>query len=78
MVPENMYIHFHCWTYDFTTYKKWSKRFHNMFVGLSPLVLKSTEVQKVAKEMPTNRILLETDAPFLPVSIIFYKRNEIK
>ena len=42
------------------------------FISIGPSILRSKDVKKIARDMPLNRIMLETDAPWFG----FGKRNE--
>ncbi|CAH1784245.1 unnamed protein product [Owenia fusiformis] len=68
-VPRNHKIHLHCFTRDWPEAYKWINAFPNLFIGLTPLLTYKHvgALQEVARQIPLNKLLLETDAPyFLP------------
>ncbi|XP_076469693.1 uncharacterized protein LOC143300022 [Babylonia areolata] len=68
-VPADYKIHCHCFTSNYESATKWTSRFKNLFIGLTPLITFRSAVgtHEVARLLPLNRLLLETDAPyFLP------------
>lgn len=68
-IPKNHKIHRHCFTGDWNEAQLWMNEFPNLYLGLTAVVTFPTarEVHEVARQIPLNRLLLETDAPyFLP------------
>ncbi len=65
-VPKTHKIHLHCFNNDWFTCKKWLAEYPNLKIGLTPLITKPhiTYLHKVVREVPLDRILLETDAPY--------------
>ena len=62
-------IHCHCFTSNYDSALKWTSRFENLFIGLTPLVTyrSAVDTHEVARLLPLDKLLLETDAPyFLP------------
>ncbi len=37
---------------------------NNWFVSIGPIIAKSKDIKKIARDMPLNRIMLETDSPW--------------
>ncbi|GAB6029904.1 Putative deoxyribonuclease tatdn2 [Chamberlinius hualienensis] len=66
LVPANYRIHRHCYTGDWKNLEDWLLYFPNLYVGLTNVVTypSAFKVQQVARNMPLNRLLLETDAPY--------------
>lgn len=66
--------------HSFSGDTEWMERFLDlgMHISLSGVVTfkKAIDVQKVAKEVPLNRLLVETDAPYLTPVPYRGKRNE--
>ncbi|XP_062586114.1 putative deoxyribonuclease TATDN2, partial [Saccostrea cucullata] len=72
MVPKNYKIHCHCFTGDYTGATRWIEAFPRLFIGLTPMVTyrQCVQTHNVARYIPLNKLLLETDAPyFLPRKI---------
>ncbi len=67
---------FHCYTGDLETAKKILKK--GFYVSFSGIVTfkKSTELQNVARNLPRDRFLIETDCPFLTPEPYRGKKNE--
>ena len=69
----NQTIQLHSFTGNNGTVKKWLQKFPNCYFSFSGLIQKFNQEQLIAlKEVPSNRLLLETDSPYLPI------RKEIK
>ncbi|XP_070192209.1 uncharacterized protein [Littorina saxatilis] len=66
LVPSDYKIHCHCFTSNYNSALKWTSRFENLFIGLTPLVTyrSAVETHDVARNIPLNKLLLETDAPY--------------
>ena len=59
----------HCWNDEWSVCRAWLDKYPSSVVGITPLVTfpRTDQLQKVAKMLPLNRMVLETDAPyFLP------------
>lgn len=67
---------FHCFTGDWETAKKILDL--GFYIGISGIVTfkKATQVHEVAKNIPLDRLLLETDAPYLAPVPMRGKSNE--
>lgn len=71
ILPDDHKIHVHCYTYEGQTgidyADKLFKKFKNLFLGFTGAITfkKSDELRKVVENVPLERILLETDAPFM-------------
>ncbi|XP_022254125.1 uncharacterized protein LOC106469189 isoform X2 [Limulus polyphemus] len=68
-VPCDHFIHRHCFTGNWDEAILWLETFPNLYIGLTALVTfpAATDVHEVARKVPLNRLLLETDTPyFLP------------
>ena len=70
LVPRNHKIHRHCFTGSWDEAQTWLRHFPNSFIGLTPLVTYARGPREVAKKIPLDRLLLETDAPyFIPRTV---------
>ncbi len=67
---------FHCYTGDLATAKKVMKK--GWYVSFSGIVTfkKAEDIQEVARQIPRDRFLIETDAPYLAPTPNRGKRNE--
>ncbi|KAM6927819.1 putative deoxyribonuclease TATDN2 [Xenentodon cancila] len=68
-VPREYKIHRHCFTNNYSVIEPFLKEFPNLYVGFTALITytKATEARNAVRQIPLNRIVLETDAPyFLP------------
>ena len=67
---------FHCYTGDFATAERIVNK--GFYISISGIITfkKSHELQEVARLLPLDRILIETDAPFLAPVPYRGKRNE--
>ncbi|XP_068568796.1 putative deoxyribonuclease TATDN2 [Cebidichthys violaceus] len=68
-VPRDYKIHRHCFTNSYPVIEPFLTEFPNLYVGFTALItyLKATEARDAVRQIPLNRIVLETDAPyFLP------------
>jgi TatD DNase family protein len=56
-----------CWNEEWSICQAWLDKYTNSVVGITPLVTfpRTVELQMVAKMLPLNRMVLETDAPYL-------------
>ena len=62
-------MHLHCFTGDSTTVKCWTRDFPNCYFGFTAFVSSFAKAQiKALREVPENRLLLETDSPYFPVT----------
>jgi TatD DNase family protein len=66
----------HCYTGDWTTAQKYLER--GLHIGFTGIITfpKSEATQEVVKKMPLDRLLLETDSPYLAPVPFRGKRNE--
>lgn len=69
IVPRDYVIHRHCFTGNWKEAEKWLSTFCNLYLGITALVTypyteRGCNVQDVVSQMPLNRLLLETDAPY--------------
>lgn len=70
-LPDDHKIHIHCFTYDgqkgIDFSSKLFKKFSNLFLGFTGAITfkKSDDLRKVVESVPLEKILLETDAPFM-------------
>ena len=67
IMPKDYLIHVHCFTSSLDMATQLVAHFDNLFIGFTGVVTfkKATEVQDVVKGIPIERILLETDSPFM-------------
>lgn len=65
-VPRNYKIHLHCFTDECAKAVEWIDAFDNLFVGFTNKLSypSSTEIRNTVLQIPLERILLETDAPY--------------
>ena len=67
LVPTHWNIHIHCFTGSNSFAQKLLHHFSNLYLGFTGIITfkKTEELQKVVLNTPLNRILLETDGPYL-------------
>ncbi|XP_017271191.1 putative deoxyribonuclease TATDN2 [Kryptolebias marmoratus] len=68
-VPRDYKIHRHCFTNSYSVIEPFLTEFPNLYVGFTALITysRATEARNAARQIPLDRIVLETDAPyFLP------------
>lgn len=77
-VPHDWKIHLHCFTGSMDFAMKFCKEFPNLFIGITALVTfaKARNIHELAFDLPLERILLETDAPYFVPSQVADKRNK--
>ena len=65
-LPRDWKIHLHCFTGSACAAQKFLKEFPNLYVGITGLVTfaKTKEIHELAYDVPLERLLLETDAPY--------------
>lgn len=65
-VPRDWKIHLHCFTGHPDMAAKFMSEFPNLYIGVCGNVTsaKGQHVKQVAREIPLDRLLLETDAPY--------------
>ncbi|XP_064643018.1 3'-5' ssDNA/RNA exonuclease TatD-like [Lineus longissimus] len=59
-------IYLHCFTGSQVIFERWHECGPNVYFGVSSLICRNQELQKVATEIPADRLVLESDAPYLP------------
>ncbi|GFR13480.1 putative deoxyribonuclease TATDN2 [Trichonephila clavata] len=66
VLPKDYTIHLHCFTDTWEWAQKWLNKFPNLFIGITNVVTfpSAKSVHEVAKNIPLDRLLLETDAPY--------------
>ncbi|GFT00073.1 putative deoxyribonuclease TATDN2 [Nephila pilipes] len=66
LLPKDYVFHLHCFTDSWYWAQKWLKTFPNVFIGITNLVTYNSAklTHEVAKKIPLNHLLLETDAPY--------------
>ena len=76
LLPDDEYLvsaagdhpfHLHCFTDDWKTCKIWLDAYPACKVGLTSIVTqkRAHKVREVARNIPLDRLLLETDAPYM-------------
>uniref|UniRef100_A0A3P8TD21 TatD DNase domain containing 2 n=1 Tax=Amphiprion percula TaxID=161767 RepID=A0A3P8TD21_AMPPE len=68
-VPREYKIHRHCFTNSYPVIEPFLTEFPNLYVGFTAVITYSsaTNARNAVRQIPLNRIVLETDAPyFLP------------
>ncbi len=68
-------IHFHCFAYPRAVVDQWLSTCPNLYIGISAMVFSVPELSSVASVVPANRLLLETDSPFLSPPGVRFQRN---
>ena len=64
-LPGSHSVHLHCFTGGWDRAQQFLERFPNLSIGVTGLVTKSSPVRELAEHVPLDRLLLETDAPYL-------------
>lgn len=66
-IPSDWKIHLHCYSGSLRMARRFLDAFPNLYFGFTGQITyrKSEENRAVAAELPANRILLETDSPYL-------------
>ena len=65
-LPRDWRLHLHCFTGTTEMAKKFLKTFPNLYIGVcGNVTYESTPVQAIAAAVPLERMLLETDAPYM-------------
>ena len=66
-VPQDWKIHIHCFTSSLAFAQKLMDHFPNLVIGFTGVVTfgNAQDVQNVVSNVPIERIILETDGPFL-------------
>jgi TatD DNase family protein len=59
-------IHRHCFLGSLEETKEWQRKLLNVKFGFNAALFKSSETMKVVSHLAVNKILLESDAPYLP------------
>lgn len=66
----------HCYSYGVESMRKLIELGYYFGVGGTCTYKNNVELREAIKEMPLNRILLETDAPYLSPQVVRGKRND--
>ena len=66
----------HCYSYGTETMKKLSDLGYYFGIGGTSTYTSSVDLREAIKEMPLERIILETDAPYLTPAVIRKERND--
>jgi len=66
-IPKSWKIHVHCYTDSLDFAKKLLSEWDNLYIGFTGVITfkNSKDLQNVAKELPLDKLLLETDGPFM-------------
>ena len=64
-VPTHHPIYIHCYTSDMQTYENWIRMYPNSIFGVSTRTIVTEESQLFCKVADLNRLVLESDAPYL-------------
>jgi len=66
-VPQDWRVHVHCFTDSLAFAKNLLAHFSSLCIGFTGVITfkNAQDVQKVVSEVPLERILLETDGPFM-------------
>lgn len=67
-LPSDHPIHRHCFNDSWAVCKTWMRKFPRSFIGLTNLLLKPNvkHLHEIARLIPLDRLILETDAPYFP------------
>nr|XP_054771252.1 uncharacterized protein LOC129279173 [Lytechinus pictus] len=66
---EHQHIHLHNFSGDLPRLQEWMAAFKNVYAGVSGLALQFNPAQvHMIRNIPSAQLLLETDAPYLPVT----------
>ena len=68
-------IHFHCFSYPKSVAEQWIQCCPKVHFGLAAPVMSNRHLAEVAAWLPRDRLLLETDAPFLAPRGVPFHRN---
>jgi TatD DNase family protein len=63
--PQDMTMHIHCFTGTNDDAQVLVNHFSNCYIGLTGFVTKSDHMKEVVENLPLDRILLETDGPYM-------------
>jgi TatD DNase family protein len=61
----DLHIHIHCFNGSTSTLREWLGMGPNVFIGLGPLLFRNEYLRGVCREIPSDRFVLESDAPYL-------------
>lgn len=77
-VPKDWKIHMHCYTGSSAFATRFCQGYPNLFIGMTAVVTfaKATNIHELAFDVPLDRLLLETDAPYFVPSQVADKRNK--
>lgn len=67
ILPKTWKIHLHCYTGSYDLATKFFNHFPNLYLGITGIVTfsKASQVHEVVYDVPVERLVLETDAPYL-------------
>ena len=68
-------IHFHCFSYPKSVAAEWIRVCPRVHFGITAQVMVSHDTSEVATWLPRDRLLLETDSPFLAPRGVGFHRN---
>ena len=79
-VPCDWHLHLHCFTGSPEMARKFLRTFANLYIGICGNVThESTTVQAIAATVPLERMVIETDAPYMiPRNLPQHKRSSHK
>ena len=63
-VRREQLIHLHCYTGSLEALQEWIEEFPNTYVGFTPMVCGSDQLEETFRRVEISRLLLETDAPY--------------
>ncbi|GBN43834.1 Putative deoxyribonuclease TATDN2, partial [Araneus ventricosus] len=80
ILPKNYTFHLHCFTGNWKSAQRWMKEFPSVFIGITNLVTfpSATATHEVAKKLPCDRLLLETDAPYFVPRVVSFPPTFVK
>ena len=77
-LPQDWRIHLHCYTGSSAFATRFFREFPNLFIGMTAVVTfaKATNIHELAFDVPLEKLLLETDAPYFVPSQVADKHNK--
>jgi len=66
-IPQNWKIHVHCFTDSWDLANELMSYYPQLYIGFTGVITfkNSNEIRNVVKNVPLNRLLVETDGPFM-------------
>lgn len=72
-IPKDYKLHLHCFHGTLSFMEQCLKDWDNVYIGFSGVItVHDPEAVALLRKCPIERMLLETDAPYLPLASVFY------